>query len=132
MLQAQTIMKKDVVTIHPETSLDKVIDLLIERNITGIPVLNDDSTLAGIITEKDILNFLIDQDVIDLSNDRILCETTAHHVMTTNIVSFEMDTPLVNICESLVSRNFRRVPIIDKNGKLVGIISRKDIIAVIS
>ncbi len=132
MLQAKTVMKKDVITIHPETPLDKVIDILIDRNITGMPVLNDDSTLAGIITEKDILSFLVDQDIIDLSNNRLLCETTAHHIMTANVVSFDMDTPLVDVCESLVNRNFRRVPITDKDGKLVGIISRKDIMAIIT
>lgn len=132
MLQAQTIMKKDVVTIHPETPLDKVIDILIQYTITGVPVVNADSTIAGMITEKDILSFLIDQNVLDLTNDRILCETTAYHIMTTNVVSFDAGTSVIDICSSLVSHNFRRVPITDKDGKLVGIISRKDIIAIIS
>ena len=132
MLTAKTVMKKDVVTIHPETPLDKVLDILIQRNISGIPVVNEDSTVAGIITEKDILNFLIEQDVFDLSNNRLLCETTTHHIMTVNVVSFEEDAPLEDVCESLVRRNFRRVPITDKDGKLVGIISRKDIIAIIA
>ncbi|MHC4927283.1 MAG: CBS domain-containing protein, partial [Planctomycetota bacterium] len=87
MLYAKTVMKKDVVTIHPETPLDKVIDILIQRNITGLPVVNEDMTIAGMITEKDILNFLIEQDVFDLTNNRLLCETTAYHIMTTSVVA---------------------------------------------
>ncbi len=132
MLHAKTIMKRDVISVHPETPLDKLIDILIQHTITGVPVLNDDSSLAGIVTEKDIMNFLLDNNIFDLTNDRLLCETTVHHIMTANVVTFDEDAPLNEICQSLVSHNFRRVPIIDKTGKLVGIISRKDIIAVIS
>lgn len=132
MLYAKTVMKKDVVTVHPEMSLDQVIDILIQRNITGMPVVNEDMTIAGIITEKDILNFLIEQDVFDLTNERLLCETTAYHVMTASVVALDEDAPLEVVCHTLVGRNFRRVPIINKDGKLVGIISRKDIIAIIS
>ncbi len=132
MLQAKTVMKKEVVTIHPEAPLDKVIDILIQYNITGVPVVNEDNTIAGMLTEKDILRFLIDQDVLELTNNRILCETTAYHIMTTDVISFDEETPLMEVCESLVSHNFRRVPIIDKNGQLVGIISRKDIVAILS
>jgi CBS domain-containing protein len=132
MLSAKTIMKRDVITVHPETPLDKVINTLIQHNITGMPVLNEDSSIAGIVTEKDILSFLLDKDILDMTNNRLLCETTVHHIMTTDVVRFDEDTPLTQICRALVDRHFRRVPIVDKDGKLVGIISRKDIIAVIS
>ena len=125
-------MKRDVISVHPETPLDRLIDLLIQHNITGVPVLNEDSSIAGIVTEKDVLSFLLDKNVLDLMNERLLCETTVHHIMTNQVVAFDEETPLDEICEALVNQKFRRVPITDKNGKLVGIISRKDIIAVIS
>jgi len=132
MLHAKTIMKRNVISVHPETPLDGLIDILIQHNITGVPVLNEDSSIAGIVTEKDVLNFLLDKNILDLMNERLLCETTVYHIMTSQVVSFDEETPLNEICRALVSRHFRRVPITDKNGKLVGIISRKDIIAVIS
>ena len=132
MLHAKTIMKRDVISVHPETPLDRLIDLLIQHNITGVPVLNEDSSIAGIVTEKDVLSFLLDKNVLDLMNERLLCETTVYHIMTNQVVAFDEETPLDEICEALVNQKFRRVPITDKNGKLVGIISRKDIIAVIS
>ncbi|MHC5082728.1 MAG: CBS domain-containing protein [Planctomycetota bacterium] len=132
MLQAKTIMKKDVLTVHPHETLDKVIRMLIQHNITGLPVVNEDATVAGVITEKDILNFLLEKDVLELMNDEILCNYTISRVMTSNVVTFAEDAPLDEVCQCLVTRNFRRVPIIDKAGKLTGIISRKDIMAVIS
>lgn len=132
MLQAQTIMKRDVITLQPQDTLDKAIELLVEKNITGIPVINEDRTLAGIITERDILSYMLEQDAITHLTDSNLCEHTVYHAMTANVIAYDEVTPLAEICECLVSHPFRRVPIIDKDRKLVGIISRKDIIAVIS
>ena len=132
MLQAKTIMTKDVITLRPQDTLDRVIRILVEKNITGIPVVNEDQTLAGVITEKDILSYMLEQDAIRHLTDSNLCEHTVYHAMTTNVVTFDEDAPLDKICECLVNRNFRRVPIVNKSGKLVGIISRKDIIAIIS
>jgi CBS domain-containing protein len=125
-------MKRDVISVHPETPLDRLVEILIQHNITGVPVLNEDSSIAGVVTEKDILNFLLDKNILDLMNERLLCETTVHQIMTSQVTAYDQDTPLNEICDALANRNFRRVPIIDKDGKLVGIISRKDIIAVIS
>ena len=132
MLQAQTIMKKDVVTLRPHDTLDTAIARMVERDITGIPVVNEDNTLAGIITEKDILKYMLEQDPIRPLSDSNLCEHTVYHAMTAKVVWFEEETPLEKIFECLASHEFRRVPIVDKQAKLVGIISRKDLIAVIA
>ncbi|MCI0499073.1 MAG: CBS domain-containing protein [Planctomycetales bacterium] len=132
MLQAKTIMKRNVITVHPQDTLEKVIQLLVRFNISGLPVVNEDKTLAGIITEKDVLTYLLDKNAFELMKDNALWEHTVYHAMTTQVVSFDEDTPLKDICSCLVNRHFRRVPIINKNGVLVGIISRKDIIALIS
>ena len=132
MLQAKTIMKEDVITLRPQDTLDKAIDLMVEHNITGIPVLNEDHTLAGIITEKDILKYMLEQKPIRPLTDGNLCEHTVYHAMTANVVTFAEETPLEKIFECLGRCEFRRVPIVDTNGKLVGVISRKDLIAVIA
>lgn len=132
MLLAKTIMKRDVITVRPQDTLDKVIRILVQHNITGLPVVNDDMTLAGIITEKDVLNYLLDKDSLELLNDETFCEHTVFHAMTTDPVTFNEDASLSEVTSCLMNRNFRRVPIIDRGGKLVGIISRKDIIAMIS
>jgi CBS domain-containing protein len=132
MLQAHTIMKRDVVTLRPHDTLDMAIELMVERHITGLPVLNEDRTLAGIITEKDILRYMLEQGAIRTLTDSNLCEHTVYHAMTANVVAFEEETPLENIFECLARHEFRRVPIVDAEGRLVGIISRKDLIAVIA
>jgi len=83
-----------------------------------MPVVNDDMTLVGIITEKDILKLLS-----VLEND----SATVEDFMIKEVVSFDQEEDIIVICECLMKNHFRRIPIISK-GKLTGIISRKDII----
>jgi CBS domain-containing protein len=114
-------MTTDVITVKRHTPLIRVVEILAENDITGLPVVNDDMTLAGIISEKDVLKLLFETE-----NDAAKVED----FMTKDVVSFDQNEDFIAICECLVNSNFRRVPI-TAGGKLVGIISRKDIIAYI-
>ncbi len=118
MFETKTIMTTDVIVVKRHTPLSRVIEILVDNNITGLPVVNDDGTLAGIISEKDVLSL-----IYDLEDESVKVED----FMTKDVVSFEQDEDLIAICECLVNNNFRRVPIV-ADGKLVGVISRKDII----
>ena len=117
MFETKTIMTTDVVAVKRHTPILQAIEILVEQNITGLPVVNDDMTLAGIISEKDMLGLLS-----ELEDD-----AKVEDYMSTDVVAFDQEDDLIAICECLVNNHFRRVPILD-NGKLVGIISRKDII----
>ena len=121
MFKAKTVMKTDVISVKKDTEIYEAIRIMVENNVTGLPVVNDDGTLAGVVTEKDVLRLLYDAE------DR---QGKVEDFMTTNVVAFEQDDSLIEITESFIQNHFRRVPIVDK-GKLVGIISRKDIIAYI-
>jgi len=121
MFKAKTVMKSDVITVKRDTPIYEAIRILVQKNITGLPVVNEDMTLAGIITEKDVLKLLY--NIEDKPGD-------VKDFMTKGIVSFNEGDSLIDITECLIKNNFRRVPIVAQ-GKLVGIISRKDIIAYI-
>ena len=62
MFKAKEIMKTEVVTVKRKTGTYEAIRILVENNITGLPVVNDDMTLAGIISEKDVLRLLYDME----------------------------------------------------------------------
>jgi len=121
MFKAKTIMSKGVVYVKRDTEVYEAIRTLEENNVTGLPVVNDDMTIAGIITEKDVLHLLYDTEN--------KC-TKVGDFMTKGVVSFNEDDSLIDITECLIENSFRRVPI-TSGGKLVGIISRKDIISYI-
>lgn len=120
MLKAKDVMTKDVRTIGPDAMLAEAIELLIAEKISGMPVINARGKMIGIISEKDILNFAFSGN---------LRNTKVREAMTKDVVSFTSDTDVDTIALAIAHNKFRRVPIVD-SGKLVGIVSRRDIIRV--
>lgn len=121
MFKAKDVMKTNLITVDRRTGIHEAIRILVENNITGLPVVNDDMSLAGIISEKDVLGLLY--NIEDKPGN-------VEDFMTEEVVCFDQEDSLIDITESFIGSNFRRVPILEE-GKLVGIISRKDIIAYI-
>jgi CBS domain-containing protein len=114
-------MTTDPITVHKNSDIYEAIRAMVENNITGLPVVNDDMTLAGIITEKDVLRLLYNmEDKPGMVED----------FMTERVVAFDQDDSLIDITECLMENRFRRVPIL-ADDKIVGIVSRKDIIGYI-
>ena len=118
MFEAKKIMKTNLLTVKMTTPIYEAIEKLVDNNITGLPVVNDDGSLAGIISEKDMLRLLYN---IESKGGSV------GDYMTKNVISFEPEDSLIDIAESFIGNHFRRVTIV-KDGKLVGIISRTDII----
>ena len=123
MVKAKDIMSATVTTVHEYANVMEVIKLLVEHNVTGLPVVDDSGRLLGMVTEKDILMLLL--------YDPNVKGKTVTDLMTTEITHFDEDENLMTIFESLVQSNFRRVPILSE-GRLVGIVSRRDIIKFLS
>jgi len=121
MFKAKTIMSTKVISVKRQTEIYEAIRMLAENNVTGLPVINDDMRIVGIITEKDVLHLLYD---IDAKPGKV------EDFMTKGVVSFDEDDSLIDITECFLKNSFRRVPI-TAGGRLVGIVSRKDIIAYI-
>lgn len=120
MLTAEDYMTKNVVTVTKDTPIYEAVELMRNHQITGMPVTEDDMTLVGIITEKDVLKlFFADED------DK---NKTVDSFMTLPVVSFGVDESLKSVCDFLMAYHYRRVPVVSPKGKLVGIISRPDII----
>jgi CBS domain-containing protein len=118
MFEAKDIMTTDVATVGRKTPVYEAVEKLVENDVTGLPVVEDDMTLVGIITEKDVLKLL---------PAWIGDSATVEQFMSDNVVCFETDTNLIEICECLVDSDFRRVAVVSQ-GRLKGVISRKDII----
>jgi CBS domain-containing protein len=118
MFEIETIMTTDVITVTRHTPITRVLEIMSEHDVTGLPVVNSDMTLAGIISEKDLLTLISDQGD---------SPAQAEDFMTDDIVSFDQDDDLIAVCECLTNNHFRRVPIVSQ-GVLVGIVSRRDII----
>ena len=119
MAEVKDIMTKKVVCIKKDTPVLDAVKLMSEKNITGIPVVEADMTLLGIISEQDVLRLL---HTFKEENDRIVSD-----FMTQPAIHFDESESLMDVCQCLKDNSIRRVPI-TSNGKVVGVISRSDIL----
>ena len=131
MVKAKDIMEKDVITVKRDTPIQEAIKMLVDNRITGLPVVDDDMTLVGIISEKDVLRILANMDLLMMLDDIKKSDATVEDFMTKEVVSFEQYDTLADVCDCLIKKNFRRVPILS-DGEVVGIISRRDLVQYIS
>lgn len=122
MFETKELMTKNVITVKGQTSIYDAIQILVDNNITGLPVVNDDGSLKGILSEEDALDLLSEDEN---SSGKV------EDYMTTEVVAFDQNEDLIAICECLINNHFRRVPIL-ADGKVVGILSRRDIIKFIT
>jgi CBS domain-containing protein len=118
MLKAKEIMSKTLSTVQPDQNLLEAMEILVCKEVSGLPVVNEEDELIGIITEKDILNFVFSGN---------LKTTRVREAMTKKVVSFSPDEDVDTIALAIGQQRFRRVPIVEGN-KVVGIVSRRDIL----
>ena len=120
MLRAKDIMVKDVVSVKKDTPIYEAIEMLRRNHITSMPVIEDDLTLIGVLSEKDVISLFcyIHKD----DEEKVVAD-----FMTLPPVYFDEDENLLNICDCLIVHSFKSIPITSEE-KVVGIISRADII----
>lgn len=119
MLKAKDIMTEVVVSVRPDMPVQKAVKLLLANEIAGTPVVEKDMTLVGIVTEKDLLKLFKEPECAE--------GATVAEFMTQPAVHFDEDESLDDICKCLREVAFRRVPV-TKDGKVVGIVSRPDVL----
>jgi len=117
MLEAKDVMTRDVICIHKDTPIFQAIDLMVKNNVTGIPVVENDKTLVGILSEQDVLRLF---HTYEDERDR-----TVNDFMTQPAIHFEENEYVLDICYCLRDNAIRRVPV-TSNGKVIGVISRSD------
>jgi len=119
MLKAKDIMTKEVVSVRRDTPVEEALGFLVENKITGIPVVEEDMTLVGIVTEKDLLGLFYEPEGAK--------KKPVDDFMTRPAVNFDENESLDEICKHLLKVTFRRAPV-TRNGKVVGIVSRSDVL----
>ncbi|MBF0385267.1 MAG: CBS domain-containing protein [Candidatus Omnitrophica bacterium] len=122
MFPAKEIMTKKVIAVKPDTPIYEAIEMLVKFHISGIPVVDKDKNVVGLISEWDMLRLL--------SDEKIDKNATVNDFMTADVITFDEESSAVEICEFFRRSNKRRVPIV-RNNKLIGIVSRHDILKVI-
>jgi CBS domain-containing membrane protein len=141
-IPVREIMTKHVVAVKADADLHETAQLLSEHEISGMPVIDDDARVIGVISEADILllaGMKREHTFRDLLRS-LLGEplpvrktgTRVRHVMSFPPITAKADDLVGDVANIFDKRRIKRLPVVDSEGKLIGIISRADIVRAIS
>lgn len=144
-MRAADIMVKDVVSAAPEASVQELAALMLERRISGMPVVDGAGRLLGIVSEGDLIRRPeIDTDRVKLGWLRLLVSDEARardfvkshgrkarEVMTQPAITVAADAPLAEVVRLMERHRVKRLPVVEK-GKLVGLVTRIDLLRAVA
>ena len=145
-MQARDVMVSPVVTVEKTATVREVARILLEKHISAVPVIDGAGKVVGIITESDLMHrteagterpyswwlHLLAGDATIAADYVKSHAVKIEDVMTPDVVTTAPETPLHEIATLLEKHRIKRVPIINKTGDLVGIVSRANLIQVIA
>ncbi len=149
-MKVKDLMTPKVITVAPTQTLEEVAELLYQYHFTGVPVADDAGTLLGIIAERDFIasdsklylptyiKLLTDLDFVQNDDKKLapqakkIINARAKDIMNAKVVTTTPETEIEELAELFAEKRVNPVPVVDKNGKIVGIISRSDLIKMIS
>ncbi len=117
----QEVMTRNPISVSQEVSIEVAIDLMVEKNISGVPIVDEGGSLVGLITEYDVLKFY------GKSQDQALVYRTCREVMITEIRTISQDASLDVAARIFQAASLRRLLVLDGN-RFVGILSRRDVV----
>ncbi len=123
---AKEIMTKEVVSCTPDDGIPKVLDKMEKMKFTGLPVVKD-GKLVGIITRKDIIDAGFARISREGKKGKVKNPPKVKRLMKTPVISVSPNTTVAEVIRIILEHNIGRVPVVE-NKRLVGIITRKDII----
>lgn len=139
-IKAEEIMTRNVIFVYDHTPLPEVIKTMADHDISGLPVLKENHSVSGVISEKDVLKRLNNDKTLSfmwvvfqcLKNTtcvaRSLKNLSASDIMTSPPVTVKGRTPVPEVADIMDRLNINRVPVVDDNTGLVGIIARSDLV----
>lgn len=114
-----------MITFKPDQPIQEVISIIIDKKISGAPVLDDQKHLVGIISEKDCLRLIVDQAYHNLPAET----RKVSDYMTVNVKSMTPKTTVVDAAMEFLNSPIRRFAVVDSEGRLLGQVSRRDILS---
>ena len=129
------LMTTDPVSVRTSTKVKAALALLDGNDITTLPVVTSDGRLCGIVSEADLIRDLVDQDprlMIPPGEHTIDRPQYVGDVMTTHVIKVREETDLATAVKLATSTAVKSLPVVDPHDRLVGIISRRDVVRMLA
>jgi CBS domain-containing protein len=120
------IMTTGVVTVRPDTPCRELAAMFREHRVSGFPVTAEDGTVIGVVSESDLLALAAGRQC----GHRAAGQATAGDLMTLPAVTIGPDVPAQAAARLMHSHRLQRLPVVDRDGRLEGIVSRSDVLSV--
>ena len=139
-VKAGAAMVREVISVTRKTPLVQVAEAMARHGVSGVPVVEEGERVVGVISEKDFLTRMGEQDAKTFMGVVAEClkgkgcvavpirGQNAEDIMTSPAVTVNEETSIMEIANILTEKNINRVPVINQQGRLVGIISRADVV----
>jgi len=148
MLTAKDIMTKDVITVRPDTSIEELSSLLVEHEISGVPVVDELGGIYGIVTDNDLISrnkrlhiptvvSFLDAAIYLESSKKFeqevkrLTATRVGDICIRKVVTIGEDTAVVDIATIMSEKRLHLLPVITA-GKVVGIVGKRDMLKAVA
>lgn len=148
MSKAFEMMNTQVVKVHPEDKLVDVVKILLEHKISGLPVIDDENKVLGMISGRDLLKYSETLDNSDNSldisrlvrphtytakslpesNTNLFLITRVEEVMSKTVISVKENASFHDVVILMKEHKINRIPVIDEDGHLKGLITRTDLL----
>ena len=144
IMQAKDIMTQNLITVGPETTIREMAEILVKNKISGLPVVDDQGKVIGMVSEGDLMQTEIAPKLPDALSIlgaiiyynglreykeafRKVAATKAEEIMTDKVVAVQAEDDVSQVGQLMLDHNIKRVPVLDGT-RLVGIISRSDMV----
>jgi CBS domain-containing membrane protein len=118
-LTIREVMQTGLSTVRPESPLGPAVSMMVELEVSSLPVLDAEGRIVGALNQKDVLKVFYEPDA-----------TTVGSVMTADPIVMSIGAPLIDVIDHLMSSDFRRV-LIHEDGRLVGVIVRTHVLPIV-
>ena len=115
MATVAEVMNKSVLTVDPTASIGEAAEKMIEAGVGAVVVMEDMVRIVGIVTERDLMRAVAQR--------ARAAEAKVRQWMTESVVTIEPDTEIKDAAKMMFERNFRHLPVVNKEGRLMGIAS---------
>lgn len=129
------VMSRDPITVGPHTTIKTALGLLAEHRVTSLPVVIGTGEVVGVVSEADLIRELLARDPRAHEiprEDTRSPSSTVGQVMSNHPVTVHPDTDVVQAVDLLTSTTVKSVPVVDHDGYLAGVLSRSDVVRLLS